>query len=122
MSKKRAEGIDALVLDVITGSGAFMKKFDDAINLAELLVETGKRMGKKVVALLTDMNQPLGRKAGNAMEVAESIEVLAGGGPADLRELCLELAAWMFYPGERAKSPDEGKKLSSDLIASGPAP
>jgi pyrimidine-nucleoside phosphorylase len=78
-------------------------------------------MDKKVVALLTDMNQPLGRKAGNAMEVAESIEVLAGGGPADLRELCLELAAWMFYLGERVKSLDEGKKLSADLIASGQA-
>src|ERR1700733_6767547 len=119
MSKKLAEGIDALVLDVKTGSGAFMKKFDDAINLAELLVETGKRMGKKVVALLTDMNQPLGRTAGNAMEIAESIEVLAGAGPADLRELCLELAAWMFFLGERVKTLDEGKKLSMDLISSG---
>src|SRR6202158_3966495 len=121
MSKKLAEGIDALVLDVKTGSGAVMKKMDDAVNLAELLVEAGKRMGKKVVALLTDMNQPLGRKAGNAMEVAESIEVLAGGGPADLRELCPDLAAWMFYLGERVKTLDEGKKLSSDLIASGQA-
>src|SRR5216684_3197331 len=121
MSKKLAEGIDALVLDVKTGSGAFMKKMEDAVNLAELLVETGMRMGKKVVALLTDMNQPLGRKAGNAMEVAESIEVLAGGGPADLRDLCLDLAAWMFYLGERVKTLDEGKKLSSDLISSGQA-
>jgi len=121
MSKKLAEGIDALVLDVKTGSGAFMKKIEDAENLAELLVETGKRMGKKVVALLTDMNQPLGRTAGNAMEVAESIEVLSGGGPADLRELCLELAAWMFLVGERVKTVDEGKKLSSDLISSGQA-
>src|ERR1700733_7113774 len=121
MSKKLAEGIDALVLDVKTGSGAFMKKLEDAAGLAELLVETGKRMGKKVVALLTDMNQPLGRKAGNAMEVAESIEVLSGGGPADLRDLCLELAAWMFLLGERVKTLEEGKKLSSDLIASGQA-
>jgi pyrimidine-nucleoside phosphorylase len=121
MSKKLAEGIDALVLDVKTGSGAFMKKHEDAVNLAELLVETGKRMGKKVMALLTDMNQPLGRTAGNAMEIAESIEVLAGGGPADLRELCLELAAWMFLLGERVKTVDEGKKLSSDLIATGKA-
>jgi pyrimidine-nucleoside phosphorylase len=121
MSKKLAEGIDALVLDVKTGSGAFMKRIEDAENLAGLLVETGKRMGKKVVALLTDMNQPLGRKAGNAMEVAESIEVLAGGGPADLRALCLDLAAWMFYLGERVKTLDEGKKLSADLIASGQA-
>jgi pyrimidine-nucleoside phosphorylase len=121
MSKKLAEGIDALVLDVKTGSGAFMKNIDDAANLAELLVETGKRMGKNVVALLTDMNQPLGRKAGNAMEVAESIEVLSGAGPADLRELCLELAAWMFFLGERVKTVEEGKKLSADLIASGHA-
>ena len=121
MSKKLAEGIDALVLDVKTGSGAFMKKIEDAANLAELLVETGKRMGKKVVALITDMNQPLGRKAGNAMEVAESIEVLSGKGPADLRELCLELAAWMFMLGERVKTVEDGKRLSSDLIASGQA-
>ena len=121
MSKKLAEGIDALVLDVKTGSGAFMKNIDDAANLADLLVETGKRMGKKVVALLTDMNQPLGRKAGNAMEVAESLEVLSGAGPADLRELCLELAAWMFLLGERVKTLAQGKKLSADLIASGQA-
>ena len=121
MSKKLAEGIDALVLDVKTGSGAFMKKLEDAANLAELLVETGKRMGKRVVALLTDMNQPLGRKAGNAMEVAESIEVLSGRGPADLRDVCLELAAWMFFLGEKVKSVEEGKKLSTDLIVSGHA-
>jgi pyrimidine-nucleoside phosphorylase len=121
MSKKLAEGIDALVLDVKIGSGAFMKKIEDAASLAELLVETGKRMGKNVVALLTDMNQPLGRTAGNAMEVAEAIEVLNGGGPADLRELCLELAGWMFYLGERVKTVDEGKNLSAELIASGHA-
>ncbi|MBZ5698881.1 MAG: thymidine phosphorylase [Acidobacteriia bacterium] len=121
MSKKLAEGIDALVLDVKTGSGAFMKKVEDAASLAELLVETGNRMGKNVVALLTDMNQPLGRTAGNAMEAAEAIEALSGGGPADLRELCLELAGWMFYLGERVKTVDEGKKLSAELIASGHA-
>jgi len=121
MSKKLAEGIDALVLDVKIGSGAFMKNMEYAARLADLLVETGKRMGKKMVALITDMNQPLGRKAGNAMEVAESIEVLSGGGPADLRELCIELAAWMFFLGERVQSLDEGKKLSADLIASGQA-
>jgi pyrimidine-nucleoside phosphorylase len=121
MSKKLAEGIDALVLDVKTGSGAFMKKVEDAANLAELLVETGKRMGKNVVALITDMNQPLGRKAGNAMEVVESIEVLGGAGPSDLRDLCLELAAWMFLVGERVKTLDEGKKLSADLISNGQA-
>src|SRR5882762_614636 len=95
MSKKLAEGIDALVLDVKTGSGAFMKSEADAVHLAELMVETGERMGKKVVALITDMDQPLGNKIGNALEVVEVVEILQGGGPEDLRELCLELAAWM---------------------------
>ncbi len=121
MSKKLAEGIDALVLDVKTGSGAFMKKEEDAVTVAELMVETGRRMGKKVVALITDMDQPLGRKAGNALEVEESLEVLRGGGPADLRELCLELAGWMFYLGERSKSVAEGKKLAAEMIATGRA-
>ena len=87
MSKKMAEGIDALVLDVKTGVGAFMKKQADAEFLAELMVETGTRMGKKVVALITDMDQPLGRKVGNALEVEECIEIMNGKGPADLREL-----------------------------------
>ncbi|HET7750957.1 MAG TPA: thymidine phosphorylase, partial [Terriglobales bacterium] len=87
MSKKLAEGIDALVLDVKTGSGAFMKKQEDAAFLAELMVKTGQRMGKKVVALLTDMDQPLGRKVGNALEVEECVEVLRGQGPDDLRRL-----------------------------------
>jgi len=121
MSKKLAEGIDALVLDVKTGSGAFMKTVEDAAHLAELMVETGREMGKKVVALLTDMSQPLGRTAGNAMEVAESLDVLLGGGPADLRELCLELSGWMFFLGEREKSVAAGKQLAAKLIASGAA-
>ena len=121
MSKKLAEGTDALVLDVKTGSGAFMKKEEDAVFLAELMVETGERMGKQMVALITDMNQPLGRMVGNAMEVQECIEVLHGGGPADLRELCLELAAWMFYLGDAVKSVETGKKLSEQIIASGKA-
>jgi len=121
MSKKLAEGIDAMVLDVKVGSGAFMKNDEDAALLAELMVETGKRMGKKVVALLTDMSQPLGCKAGNALEVAEAIELLNGGGPADLRELCLELAAWMLRLGERVQTVDEGKKLAWELVVSGRA-
>jgi pyrimidine-nucleoside phosphorylase len=118
MSKKLAEGIDALVLDVKTGSGAFMKKEEDAVQLAEVMVETGKRMGKKVVALITDMNQPLGRMAGHSNEVIESIEVLSGRGPADLRELSLELSAWMFFLGERTKSVEEGRRLAESMIAS----
>jgi pyrimidine-nucleoside phosphorylase len=121
MSKKLAEGIDALVLDVKTGSGAFLKSEEEAGDLAELMVETGTRMGKRIVALITDMDQPLGRAAGNALEVAESIEILNGGGPADLRELCLELSGWMFFLGERVSSVYEGKRLAADQIASGRA-
>lgn len=121
MSKKLAEGTDALVLDVKTGSGAFMKKEEDAVYLAELMVETGERMGKQMVALITNMDQPLGRMVGNAMEVQECIEVLHGGGAADLRELCLHLAAWMFHLGGTSKTVAEGKQLASEIIASGKA-
>ncbi|HEY3615413.1 MAG TPA: thymidine phosphorylase [Candidatus Sulfotelmatobacter sp.] len=121
MSKKLAEGIDALVLDVKTGSGAFMKTEKDAAFLAELMVETGERMGKKVVALITDMDQPLGNKIGNALEVIEVVEVLRGGGPEDLRALCLELAAWMLHLGGVAKTVETGKQLSAELISSGRA-
>src|SRR3984893_6770066 len=121
MSKKMAEGIDGLVLDVKTGNGAFMKKLADAEYLAHLMVETGTRMGKKVVALITDMEQPLGRKVGNALEVEECIEIMNGHGPDDLRDLCLELSAWMFLLGNRTKSLAEGKKLAAEMIASGRA-
>jgi pyrimidine-nucleoside phosphorylase/thymidine phosphorylase len=121
MSKKLAEGIDALVLDVKTGSGAFMKSENDAAFLAELMVETGERMGKKVVALITDMDQPLGNKIGNALEVVEVVEVLRGGGPDDLRNLCLELAGWMLHFGEVSKTVAEGKQQSAKLISSGKA-
>lgn len=121
MSKKLAEGIDALVLDVKTGSGAFMKSEKDATFLAEIMVETGERMGKKVVALITDMDQPLGNMIGNALEVVEVVEVLRGAGPEDLRELCLELAAWMLHLGGVCKSIAEGKQQSAQLIASGKA-
>jgi pyrimidine-nucleoside phosphorylase/thymidine phosphorylase len=121
MSKKLAEGIDVLVLDVKVGSGAFMKREEEAANLAEVMIETGKRMGKKVVALITDMDQPLGQAAGHANEVAECIDVLSGKGPADLRELSLQLSAWMFYLGERTKSVEEGRHLAETMIASGQA-
>jgi pyrimidine-nucleoside phosphorylase len=121
MSKKLAEGIDALVLDVKTGSGAFIKREEDAVNLAKVMIETGNRMGKKVVALITDMDQPLGRAAGHANEVAECIDVLNGAGPGDLRELSLELSAWMLYLGERTKSVEEGRRLAETMIATGQA-
>ncbi len=121
MSKKLAEGIDSLVLDVKTGSGAFMKNEKDAAFLAELMVETGERMGKQVVALITDMDQPLGNMIGNALEVVEVVEVLRDGGPEDLRELCLELAGWMLRLGGVSKTVAEGKEQSARLISSGKA-
>jgi pyrimidine-nucleoside phosphorylase len=121
MSKKLAEGIDALVLDVKTGSGAFMKSEKDAVFLAELMVETGQRLGKHVVALITSMDQPLGRAIGNSLEVAECIEVLNGRGPEDIRELCLVLSAWMFLLGKRVASLDDGRRLAEEMIASGKA-
>src|SRR5271154_6135810 len=121
MSKKLAEGIDALVLDVKTGSGAFMKREEDAVRLAEIMVDTGKRMGKKVVALITDMNQPLGHAAGHSLEIAECIDVLKGGGPADLVELSVELSAWMFFLGERTKTLEEGRHLAEEMVAGGQA-
>jgi pyrimidine-nucleoside phosphorylase len=126
MSKKLAEGIDALVLDVKTGSGAFMKSEKDSVFLAELMVETGQRLGKRISALITDMNQPLGRAVGNALEVAECIEVLNGEGSGvqnsnDLRELSLVLSAWMFFLGKRARTVDEGRELAEQMISSGKA-
>ncbi len=121
MSKKLAEGIDALVLDVKTGSGAFMKKEEDAVFLAELMVETGERMGKSVVALITNMDQPLGTHVGNSLEVIEVLEVLHGRGPDDLKELCLELAGWMFHLGGAAATVAQGKLDAKQLIASGKA-
>jgi pyrimidine-nucleoside phosphorylase len=121
MSKKLAEGIDALLLDVKTGSGAFMKSEKDAAFLAELMVETGERMGKRMAALITDMDQPLGNMIGNALEVVESIDVLRGEGPADLRELCLELSGWMLHMGGVSNTVADGKRRSADLIASGQA-
>jgi pyrimidine-nucleoside phosphorylase len=121
MSKKLAEGIDGLVLDVKTGSGAFMKREQDSAFLAELMVETGELVGKKVVALITDMDQPLGKNIGNSLEVTECIEVLRGGGPEDLRELCLELAGWMLYLGGKADKPEQGKLEAMRLLDCGSA-
>ncbi len=96
MSKKMAEGLDALVLDVKTGDGAFMAAIDDARALARAMLEIGKAMGKEIVALVTDMSQPLGRAVGNSLEVEEAVETLKGRGPKDLESLSIELAAWML--------------------------
>ncbi len=117
MSKKLAEGIDALVLDVKVGSGAFMRTEEKARRLAQTMVGIGAEVGKKTVALLTDMNQPLGRMVGNALEVRESIEILAGGGPADVRALTLALAEAMLDlggvdPGMAQAALDDGSALT----------
>jgi pyrimidine-nucleoside phosphorylase/thymidine phosphorylase len=119
MSKKLAEGIDALVLDVKVGSGAFMKRRDDARALARTLAAIGRGMGKKVSALLTAMDQPLGRAVGNALEVVETIELLRGGGPADLREVTVELTAEMLVLGGAAADRAAARGKVAAAIADG---
>ena len=121
LSKKLAEGIDALVLDVKVGRGAFMKTEDDARILARTMVDIGTRVGKQVVALLTDMSQPLGLAVGNALEVVEALEVLRGGGPADLVEITLALAAEMLVLGGVADDLDAGRARALEAIADGSA-
>lgn len=119
LSKKLAEGIDGLVLDVKVGTGAFMKEEASALELAGSLVSTARRLGTPAVALITDMNQPLGTHVGNALEVKESVEVLRGGGPEDLRRLCLQLTAHMLLLGEEAASIDEGVQEAARLLDNG---
>ncbi len=119
MSKKLAEGLDALVLDVKHGSGAFMKTLDDARALARSMVDTGKRMGVPTTALLTDMNQPLGRMAGNAIEVNESVDALLGKGPADLMEVTLELGAELLVLAKRESATAAARKRLEKAISSG---
>lgn len=121
MSKKIASGTDALVIDVKTGSGAFMKTLDKSIELAQALVEIGKSVGMKCIAVISDMNQPLGNKIGNALEIEESIDLLKGQGPADLKELVLTLGSYMVVLGEKANNFDEAKELLEDTITSGKA-
>ena len=121
MSKKMAEGIDALVLDVKVGNGAFMKKQVDARRLAQAMVGIGRRMDKKVQALITDMNQPLGFAVGNALEVMEVSQTLQKAGPADLTRLSLELAARMIYIGKITPTLDEARKLAEDRLMDGSA-
>ena len=121
MSKKLAEGIDGLVLDVKVGSGAFMKTPERARELARTLVDIGQRAGKRVSALITDMSQPLGRWVGNAVEVQESIEVLSGRGEPDLVELTLALGAEMLVLGKAARSVEEGREKIARVLADGSA-
>lgn len=121
MSKKLAEGIDALVLDVKYGSGAFMKNVDTAIQLAETLVGIGERFNKRTIAYLTNMNQPLGYKIGNWFEVEECVEALQGKGPDDIMKLSNLLSGTMIYLGGEAESVEEGIKVSEEHIENGKA-
>jgi pyrimidine-nucleoside phosphorylase len=121
LSKKLAEGIDALVLDVKTGAGAFMKSLADAQTLARTLVQIGKSAGKRVVALITDMNQPLGTHIGNTLEVIESVGVLKGQVKNDLAELSFELAAHMLVLGEAADDLAKARRRVREIVDKGAA-
>lgn len=120
MSKKIAAGSDGIVLDVTTGSGAFMKETEDAKELARLMIKIGKNAGRKMAALVTDMDEPLGFAIGNSIEVIEAIETLKGNGPKDLVHVCVELAAAMLYLGDKG-SVEECRELAKDAISSGKA-
>ena len=121
MSKKLAEGIDGLVLDVKTGSGAFMADPNDARELARTMVRIGKGAGKDIVALITDMNQPLGRCVGNSLEVIESCEILRGRGPADLRDLTVALSAEMLVMAGHSTTITEAQAELQQILDSGAA-
>jgi pyrimidine-nucleoside phosphorylase len=121
LSKKLAGGADAIVLDVKCGDGAFMRTEEDARRLAETLVRVGNRLGKKFAALITAMDEPLGRAAGNALEVKQAIEVLRGGGPADLREVTLALGAELLVLAGEAEDPEAAQARLAGLIAAGRA-
>ena len=120
MSKKLASGSDAILLDVTTGTGAFMKTVEESIQLARLMVAIGAHHGRKVAAMITDMDTPLGHNIGNSLEVIESMEVLKGRGPADLTAVCIELAAYMLVLAGKG-SPDECRALARQAIADGSA-
>src|SRR6056297_3743740 len=121
MSKKLAEGIDALVLDVKFGSGAFMKKHEDAAELAKTLVGIGEEFGKQTIAYLTNMEQPLGNAVGNWLEVKEGIDCLNGNGPEDVMEITHLLAGTMIYLGKKASSVEDGIELSKKAVDDGTA-
>lgn len=121
MSKKLAEGIDAITFDVKWGSGAFMKSKKQAMELAQSLLAIAKASGKRASALITDMNQPLGEKVGNALEVQECLDVMSGSGPEDLRELSLHLSGQMIWLGQKAKNAKQGYLMAKNILESGQA-
>ena len=119
MSKKIAAGAQAIVLDVKVGTGAFMETLQEARQLAELMVAIGRLSGRKVVALLSDMNQPLGNAVGNALEVKEAIDTLQGGGPADFWEHCLVVASHLLVVGRKAVDIDEARRMAETTLQDG---
>ncbi|GAY73211.1 pyrimidine-nucleoside phosphorylase [Lentilactobacillus kosonis] len=121
MSKKIASGTDALIIDVKTGAGAFMKTLDDSRNLAKALVGIGKGVGMQCMAMITDMNQPLGNAVGNALEIKESIELLKNNGPHDLVELTTTIGGYMAVMGNVATTPEDGKQMCQRVIENGDA-
>ncbi len=121
MSKKLAAGADVIVLDVKTGSGAFMKNEEDAVKLAKTMVSIGTLAGKKTYALITDMNEPLGKCVGNGLEVMEAIEVLKGGGNSRLVDICIELATYMIIGAGLEEDIDKARAMARDSISTGKA-
>ncbi|ADH99700.1 pyrimidine-nucleoside phosphorylase [Salisediminibacterium selenitireducens] len=121
MSKKLAAGADAIVLDVKTGAGAFMKKLDQSKELAEAMVKIGNNLGRNTTAVISDMNQPLGFMIGNALEVKEAIDTLKGEGPDDLTELCYTLGSHMAVLAKKAETIEEARQMLKDAVESGAA-
>ena len=121
MSKKLASGDDAIVLDVKCGNGAFMQDVNAATQLSEIMVKIGTSFGKRTVAMISDMDKPLGKAVGNSLEVIEAIEFLKGNACEDLREICIELSAMMIFLAQKTSSLDEAGKLADDIVKSGKA-
>lgn len=121
MSKKIASGANAIVLDVKTGKGAFMKSIEDSIQLAQAMVEIGEQVGRETIAIVSDMDQPLGYAVGNALEVKEAIDTLKGNGPKDLEELCLVLGSYMLLLAHKVNTYEEGREKLIELMENGEA-